>query len=99
EKPLHPPAESLEIEDSVLIEYLDSDQREQADQRPGLQGNRSAIDFQLIIIKAIFFVPEPVAAECIDGLADRYDMLEKLRSHIFIDGARLSEFQRYCEHG
>src|SRR6516165_2632300 len=99
EKPLHSATKTLEVEDSVFIKYLDSDQREQADERSSLQRNRAAIDFQLIVIKPVFFVPEPVAAKCIHGFANCHEMLEKLRSHIFIHGARLSELQRYCEHG
>jgi hypothetical protein len=75
---LHAAAKSLEIENGVFIKYLDSDQWEQANQRSSLQRNRSAIDFQLIVIKTIFFVPEPVAAERIYGFANRHEMLEKL---------------------
>src|SRR6516225_10389640 len=86
EEPLHPTAKSFEIENSVFIKYLDCNQRKQANQRSSLQRNCLAIDFQLIVIKPIFFVPEPVATERIYGFANRHEMLEKLRSHIFIRG-------------
>src|SRR5262245_2717380 len=78
EKPLHATAKSLEIENCVFIKYLDSDQWKEANQRPSLQRNRSAIHLQLIVIKPVFLVPEPGAAKCIYGFADRYEMLEEL---------------------
>ena len=57
------------------------------------------VDDELIVIESILAVPQPGAAERIDSVADVHEVLEELRSDVFIRRLLQREFQRHGKHG
>ena len=105
QKPIHAFFEAGQIGDALFVEQFHSNERQEADQRPCAEGDRwiSVIE-NLVVVEAIVFIPEPVAAEMIDGVHDLDEMLEELRSHVFIgrDDAATGpprQFEGHVEHG
>ena len=98
DKPLHAFAEAGQFGDDFLFEHFDGQQRNDSDHGPHLQWNRRSFGVQLIVIEAVLVVPKAAAAEAIDGIGNGHEMLEKLRSHIFISGIALSQLEGNGQH-
>ena len=79
QKPIHAFLEAWQIGDALLVEQFHSDERQEADQGPCAEGDRwiSVIE-NLVVVEAIVLIPEPMAAEVIDGVHNLDEMLEEL---------------------
>ena len=56
------------------------------------------LNLELIVIKAVFLVPQTGTAERIHRVADADEMLEEFRGHVFVNRIGLCEFQRHGKH-
>src|SRR6516162_7655591 len=99
EKPLHSLAEARQASDYVIFQNLDRQNRNQPDQRANAQVVWLAVGVQLIIIKAVLFLPEAGAAQRIHGVGDGDEMFEKLRGNVFIGRLLSRQLQSHGKHG
>ena len=56
------------------------------------------IDDELIVVEAVFLVPEPVTAEGVDGIGDVDEVLEELGGDVLVGGAVQGQFDGHGEH-
>ena len=81
------------------LRHLHGDQRNQADERADLQRNLPPVRrLELVVIKAVLFVPQAGAAEGVHGVGNVDEMFEELRGDVLVRRIRLGQLQGHGEH-
>jgi hypothetical protein len=84
--------------DRLLLEDLDRDQRDHADERANAQRDRALADVHLVVVEAVALVPQARSAERVHRVDDRDVVLEELRSEVLVRRVVLRELDRDREH-
>ena len=100
DEPLQPLLESWQAVDGVLLQNFHAEKREQPDHRAHAQRHFvAALDEELVVVKAVGFVPQPAVADVVHRVHDLDGVFEKLRRDVLVGGIGEREFQRDGEHG
>ena len=103
EEPLEAFVEAGQRPDGFLLEHLNRDQRQQADEGARFQAKHAVVMLDLVVVKAVGVVPKAGAAEGVHGVGDLDEVLEELGGHVLVGGvgarAVAGQFERDAQHG
>src|SRR5262249_25324436 len=84
QEPVHALAKAGQLAQHLFFQDLDRKERHEANQGADTQGELAPIDEQLVVVKAVFLIPQPCASQRIDGVGNRHEVLEEFGGNVLI---------------
>ncbi len=98
EEPFQSIAETGQVRQQVFVQDLDRDQGQQSDQRFHPHRMGLAIDLKLVVVEAIFLVPQPATLTAVHGVDDTDEVIQEFRRHVGIRSIVASELESHRHH-
>ncbi len=83
-EPIHPFSEAVKPLQNCVVDHGDGEQWNQPDHRTHFQRNCVAVFVQVVVVEAVFFVPQPIDSDGVHCVSNLHIVLKELAGHVGI---------------